>query len=157
MGKKDKKSRYPKPSKSDKNSRLNSGFLNQDNNRNFVWAIRGDTIEASHEYLRFRVKDFFLKIIPKLNQYATMTWSELMQNRKSCHAINEFSNLNQTLFKHVCDMLKNNEDDLGKLFQIDIAGQGGTYRLIGIREKNIFYIMCFDPKHEFWPSHKKHT
>jgi hypothetical protein len=34
---------------------------------------------------------------------------------------------------------------------------GGTARLYGFRQDNVFHVVWWDPKHEIWPSQKKHT
>jgi hypothetical protein len=41
--------------------------------------------------------------------------------------------------------------------QISRLRLGGTQRLYGFRQGNVFHIVWWDPRHEIWPSRKRNT
>ncbi len=46
---------------------------------------------------------------------------------------------------------------LADMTQISVLRLGGQQRLFGFRDRNVFHIVWWDPRHQIWPSHKKHT
>jgi len=47
-----------------------------------------------------------------------------------------------------------NQNDLDELFSLRLSGK---QRIWGIRDRNVFKILWWDPNHEVCPSQKKHT
>jgi hypothetical protein len=46
---------------------------------------------------------------------------------------------------------------LADMTKISVLRLGGQQRLYGFRDRNVFHLVWWDPRHEIWPSHKKHT
>lgn len=44
--------------------------------------------------------------------------------------------------------------DMTKIWALRLQGQP---RLYGFLVENVFHVVWWDPKHEIWPSHKRHT
>ncbi|HMH92267.1 MAG TPA: hypothetical protein VK586_14425 [Streptosporangiaceae bacterium] len=41
--------------------------------------------------------------------------------------------------------------------KISVIRFAGEPRLYGFRDRNVFHVVWWDPRHEIWPSRKKHT
>jgi hypothetical protein len=46
---------------------------------------------------------------------------------------------------------------LADMTKISVFRLGGEARLYGFRGENVFHVVWWDPKHEIWPSLKRHT
>jgi len=44
--------------------------------------------------------------------------------------------------------------DMTQISRLRIGSQGWLY---GVRTDNVFHVVWWDPQHEMWPSHTKHT
>lgn len=127
-------------------------FLQPDINK-FVWAIRSDKTDWNHEYFGFNetaMNQFCNKIKPKLDDYTSMKWVEVIQ-RQSCHTMNA-----ENLEKPLRDRLEElyGEDAPETLYQIDLDG---THRIWGYKNESIFYILFNDPDHKGYIVQKRHT
>lgn len=49
------------------------------------------------------------------------------------------------------------EIGLADMTKISVLRLTGEKRLYGFRDANVFYVVWWDPLHQIWPSHKKHT
>jgi hypothetical protein len=81
-----------------------------------------------------------------------MTWSELQ--RAGQHPpvteidIGAFDRDGQTRLGEIF------EDDVASLWELHL---GGLPRLWGIRDRDMYYFVWWDPNHLVCPSHKRHT
>jgi len=90
------------------------------------------------------------QIFNKLRSYESMTWGQIDSDRKYNHHVST-----QDLIKRARDRLVEIKlDDTESLFRFRFSG---TKRLWGIRDRQRFKILWWDPGHEVCPSTKKHT
>ncbi|QVL31123.1 hypothetical protein KIH39_20060 [Telmatocola sphagniphila] len=90
------------------------------------------------------------EIYPKLRNYESMTWNEILQNSKRDHSI-EVYKLIKLAQKRLVELRL---DDYDNLFRFRLSGE---MRVWGIREGRVFRLLWWDPEHEICPSIKKHT
>lgn len=87
-------------------------------------------------------------ILQKLKNFESMTWGEIEGRRH--HSISK-DTLSRTAQKRLEEI---HMDDVDEVFSL---AMGGTERIFGVRERNIFKILWWDPDHQVCPSSKKHT
>jgi hypothetical protein len=80
-----------------------------------------------------------------------MTWAEINHPNTGCHPIpiKELCSEAQKRLSQI-ELIATEEE----LFSLRLSGRE---RLWGIRERHIFKILWWDPKHEVYPVKKKHT
>jgi hypothetical protein len=91
---------------------------------------------------------FFKEIVPKLQNFESMTWGEIL-NRQN-HEI-DISEICPEARKRLSAL---NLDDYDKLISLRLTG---PQRVWGIRNKDILKLLWWDPEHKVYPSFKKHT
>lgn len=119
----------------------------------FKWAIQSNIVDWKHTTMGFNfgsMKAFIRKIKPRLDDYITMTWSELGK-RKSCHPMD----INR-IQPHMLDRLKIifGVDVPETLYQIDISPR---HRVWGVKNQDVFCILWNDEEHKVYPVYKKNT
>ena len=118
----------------------------------FRWEI-DDEYYRQQKSLIFFCKNT-LSVLRKLesggieSKELTLTWREV-DKRKHTHKfkINEVSGKYREFFKQLCDK-KGIE---GEIFYQMPGKAGGAHRIVGYREKGIFYLIMDDEKHEMFP------
>lgn len=111
---------------------------------NFRWRVLDEFIDYEDEewgWDKVDIREFFQKLLPRLHEYETMTWQELLQ-RQSCH----YSPVD-TLNPQAQNKLKQ------KYPQYDIFHQIDMYqpcRLLGIRDGVYFYLVWHIPHHNIY-------
>lgn len=100
---------------------------------------------------------FSEKIIGKLKEYETQTWSQVESasggkspgHGNNNHFINgvNLPKKNRRVF-----IAKRYMDDYEEVFSLRLSG---TERLIGIVDMAKFYVLWYDPDHSFFPSKRK--
>ena len=94
------------------------------------------------------ITTFITKVIPKLQNYETMTWGEIEGGE------NHFSDCD-SLCKEAKDRLQViRKDDREDLFSLRIDGKK---RIWGDREGACLVILWWDPAHTVYPVPKKNT
>lgn len=93
--------------------------------------------------------EFFMEeLFPKMKSFESMTWEEIL--RRNHHEV--------FVYQIGSDAQKRLEilrlDDTEKLVSLRFTGER---RLWGIRSHHILRLLWWDPKHEVYPSQKKHT
>jgi len=88
-------------------------------------------------------------IFPKIKHLETMTWSQIQQDRRLNHSVK---------VSKLCKKAKDRVEELllgvDELFRFRLSGK---QRLWGIRDRERFRILWWDPEHEVYPSQLKHT
>ncbi len=87
----------------------------------------------------------------KLAQFETMTWAEINHPNTGCHPI-KLKELGNEAQKRLTQIKLIGVEE--ELFSLRLSGRE---RLWGIRERHIFKILWWDPRHEIYPVAKKHT
>jgi len=112
---------------------------------NFKWRMDGAYIDYDHEewgWGQVELRHFFQHLLPRLQDYETMTWNEITQ-RPSCHPIE---------VNRICSAakrrLKGMHPDIDTLHQIDMQQ---PCRLWGYRDRQTLYIIWHDPNHSVYP------
>jgi len=90
-----------------------------------------------------------LDILASLQQYESMTWNEIDQ-KKSCHAT-RVKDIDKVAYDRLVHL---GLDDEEKLYQIRVNSTG---RVWGIRDRNIFKLIWWDPDHKVWPTSPPNT
>ncbi len=89
-----------------------------------------------------------IEVVKKLGQFESMTWFQI--DAAGSHPIEVYK-----LIKVARDRLEELKlDDFDELYSLRLTG---TQRLWGIRDRNVFRALWWDPEHEICPSPKKHT
>ena len=88
-------------------------------------------------------------MFPKLKNYESMTWGSIAQNQHHNHSV-EVSKLDKRARKRLEEL----GVEVDELFRFRL---NGTQRVWGIRDREVFYILWWDPNHEICPSSKKNT
>jgi hypothetical protein len=88
-------------------------------------------------------------ILPKIRSFEAMTWAELEADRKKHHSVPVAK-----FIKLARDRIDDIGLDVDELFRFRLTG---LQRLWGIRDRDRFKIIWWDPKHEICPSPLKHT
>lgn len=93
--------------------------------------------------------DTLIELRGKLSNLETMRWAEIINNRH-CHAIKA-----SVLCKEARDRLVEIQlDDTDELYQLSFSNK---QRLFGVRHKQVFDLIWWDPEHTVYPVAKKNT
>jgi len=90
-------------------------------------------------------------LLDRLQQLETMTWAEIVKNKKKNHAV-RVDRLCSAARRRLTDL---RQEDVDELFSI--GNLGSTLRLWGIRDRNVFKVLWFDPDHRVCPSRLRNT
>ena len=121
-----------------------------------IW--RFDWIDRSGDFA-FNVdrEDFQChEVLEKMINYSGMSWQEIKSHThddgKSKHHFLNMESLSKSAIDRV--QAKHLEEYSDNIFSFALQNK---LRIIGIREKEYFYVVWYDPNHQFCPSAKKHT
>lgn len=104
-----------------------------------------------------RRKDFdHYEVLDKMISYSSIKWKQLKlqthDDGRSKHHYLELTRLSKEAQIRIKAMHLEEEVDL--LFSMSLKNK---LRIIGIRDKEKFYVLWYDPEHKVCPSTKKHT
>lgn len=91
---------------------------------------------------------FWQEIFPKLRDFESMTWHEVEGDRHHAISIDRLSKEARVRLEEL------NLDDIDEIFSLALTGRS---RMLGIRDRNVFRVLWWDPDHKVCPSKKKHT
>lgn len=89
----------------------------------------------------------FVDLLSRLAEQEGMKWSEILADRKRTHSVEKHRLVPQALKR----LREINQDDVDELFRFRFTG---TQRLWGIRDRQLFKLLWWDPEHKVCPSHK---
>ncbi len=96
---------------------------------------------------------FWEDIFPKLKDFESMTWHEIIAATKKSRGNLHHSIPKTSLHKDARDRLEQlNQDDIDKLFSLRLQG---AHRIFGIKDGRVLKLLWFDPNHEVCPCKKK--
>lgn len=116
---------------------------------NFLWRVHDNFIDYEHHQFgwgKVKIKHFLKKVVQTLQSYEGLKWREVKQ-KPHCHPWGLDEIPKECYFR-----LEERQIDVEELFQI---GLGNKPRIIGYKTGSIFYLMWYDPKHEFCPTKAK--
>lgn len=117
-----------------------------------------DNVDKSGKFaFNIHRADFDHKIIlERLLSYSTMKWSDVKRqthdDRKSKHHYLDYERMSSEAKERIT--AKKFEEDVDSIYSFAL---NNIIRVIGIRDGCKFHVVWYDPKHEFYPSKKKHT
>ena len=123
-------------------------------NSKIVWLF--DKIDKNG-FFAFDINrsDFLHKLVlDKIISYSSMKWTEIRKqthdNGKSKHHfLTEFENFSDEAQKRIIKLQLTEDTD--RIFSFAFTN---LLRIIGLRDKEKFHVIWYDPKHEFYPSKK---
>jgi len=112
---------------------------------NFKWCADERYIDYDDRewgWKKVKIKEFFQKLLPRLQDYETMTWNEILR-RDHCHDMEV-----GRLCRKAQQRLLETRRDIDTLHQLDMER---PCRLWGYRDRQILYLIWHDPKHTVYP------
>lgn len=92
--------------------------------------------------------DWWEHICPAKHNFSTMKWSEIVGDRHHPIDVEQIIPEAQKRLEEI------QNEDIDSLYSFAI---GGKPRIWGIRDRNIFRVLWWDPDHEICPAPKKYT
>lgn len=92
-----------------------------------------------------------VKMFKKLGTYETMTLGELFKpgsQHGKTYAVEQMPRQGPNRLAEI------EHDDETEISRVSLSGQA---RLYGFLREHVFHVLWYDPRHEVWPSKKKHT
>jgi len=112
-------------------------------------SFRADRMDVDGPWHWGNLESIHLQaFLQKIFDSQHLTWQEL--HEKGCHSVC-VSELVSDAQKR---LQKIGQDDLDELYSLRLTGK---QRVWGIKERNIFWLLWWDPTHSICPSLKKHT
>jgi hypothetical protein len=144
MSKKPKTNHYPKsPDKNPKINEPQNSLIEKP-----VWLINRIDFNGVFGWKNIEDREKFIKIIERLKSFESMTWAEIIG--KENHLIPIYK-----LDKHAQKRLSEIKlDDIVELVSLRLSA---VERIWGIKEKEKFKILWWDPEHKVYPVEKKNT
>lgn len=94
----------------------------------------------------------FVEIADTLKSFETMTMNELFSGEHGqVYSLADLRRVNPEAYRRIVRLGREDFEEVGRL------RLGGKKRLHGYRRRNVFYLLWWDPRHEVFPSRKKHT
>ncbi|MBC8352403.1 MAG: hypothetical protein H8E66_10475 [Planctomycetes bacterium] len=114
-----------------------------------VWKLDLFDIDGPWGRLLLDEESLWQEIFPKLQNYESMTWGQIDVDRKKNHSVSV-----EKCSPKAQKRLRELRLEYDQLFRF---GLSGLRRLWGIRDRDVFHVLWWDPKHEVYPSTLKHT
>lgn len=148
MGKKKKiPQKYGENTKVSKIPKISSSF-NEGYDQNPVWQIGSIDIDGPFGWGELETQFIISEILPKVQDFETMKWSEILGRNNHEVDISDFSKEAQKRLQEI------GLNDIEKMVSLRLTG---PKRLWGIKLQNTMRVLWWDPNHEVCPSQKKHT
>lgn len=87
-------------------------------------------------------------LFPARTSFSSMKWCEIHGDRHHAIPVSKIIKEAQERLREI------EQDDVEELYSLAI---GGERRIWGIRDGIVFKVLWWDPKHEIYPSLKRHT
>jgi hypothetical protein len=112
------------------------------------WQISRIDEEGRWGWNNIRAEDFKNEFIPKIRNFESNTWAQILGDKSHEVLISEIDKAAQ---KRLTDLKLL---DIETLVSLRLAGKK---RVWGIRNAAVFKILWWDPEHEVYPSVLRHT
>ncbi len=113
-----------------------------------AWRIGTLDLVGQWGWQEIEKEFFFNKILPKIKNFETMLWNDILGRNNHAVLVSQISREAQVRLEDL------KLDDNESLISLRLTG---TQRIWGIRIGNILQLLWWDPNHEVCPSEKKHT
>ena len=117
-------------------------------NRKLVWKVTGIDDNSPWGWNQITCPDFLRNIWEKMRNFETMTWSEILGRNHHAIAVNDIIKPAQNRLEQL------GHDDQAELVSFRL---GNTERIWAIRSGAEAFLLWWDPNHEIYPSHLRHT
>lgn len=116
---------------------------------NFSWRVHNNYIDYAHPkfgWAKVKILVFLQKIVQTLQGYEGLTWHEVRE-KGHCHPWGL-----DDIPKECFQRLEERQIDIEQLYQISL---GNKPRIIGYKDRQVFYLMWWDEEHKFCPTEVK--
>lgn len=116
--------------------------------KNFIWRVSNNYIDYDNPKIgwgKVDILDFLKKIVQSLHTYEGFQWKQV-RCRDHCHSW-ELNEIPSEFYRRLQEL----NIDVDRIFQISL---GSKSRIFGHIDRQIFYLIWYDPDHEFWPMDK---
>jgi len=113
-----------------------------------VWSVVKLDVDGRWGWNRVDCQFFLSDILPKMQHFESMTWNEILGPQN--HEVS-VAKIGKDAKKRLRELQL---DDVQSLVSFRLVSK---QRLWGIRSRNVFQILWWDPKHEVYPYTLKHT
>ncbi|MCY4379726.1 MAG: hypothetical protein OXC39_07885 [Candidatus Dadabacteria bacterium] len=134
----------PEPGKS---PQIQSGIPESFQGYKVRWSFSLLDMDGPFGWSRCSVSDL-KKLKSRLSSFETMTWAEIEGDRHHSISIADLSAQAKKRLDH------EELNDVDEVFSLAI---GGRERVIGIRDRDVFKLLWWDPAHEVCPSKRPNT
>ncbi len=118
--------------------------------RKIRWSFSLIDMHGPFGWARCSLPDLENILKQKLSSFETMTWEEIAGHRHHLIAVDNLS----TEARKRLSQLRKEDYSTDEVFSLAL---GGKQRVIGIRDRDVFKLLWWDPEHEVCPSKLKHT
>ena len=111
-----------------------------------VWAFGIADLEGPWGWRTTAARDWWTEILPKLRDFESMTWAEIMRaaggraRGNNSHFV-EVRNLTAPAKARLAEI---GQDDVSELFSLRLSA---TVRIYGIRDRRALKLLWYDPHH----------
>ena len=111
------------------------------------WSFSIIEMDGPFGWSKCSLLDLKKVLKPRLSNFETMTWGEIEGQKHHSIPTNDLS-------KEAQDRLSEKNYDTDDVFSLALRGKE---RVIGIRDRDVFKLLWWDPKHKVCLSRKKYT
>jgi hypothetical protein len=116
--------------------------------KNPSWQIRFIDHDGLWSWSNVDKETLLNEILPKLKDFETMYWKEILNRNNHEVSINQISKEAQKRLHEL------QQDDIENLVSLRLTG---PKRIWGIKSGNTLKLLWWDPEHTVYPSNLKHT
>jgi len=119
------------------------------NKRQPVWVFSVLDLDGPWGKIKLSGDTLLNELFPKIKHFERMTWNEIQRDKKRNHSV-----MIEDLCKEARDRAVELKLDVDELFRFRLTGK---QRLWGIRDRERFRFLWWDPNHEICPSKLRNT
>ncbi len=117
-------------------------------NRKLIWKVVRIDDNSPWGWNHITCPDFLRNIWDKMRNFETMTWGEILGRNHHAIAVNDIIEPAKKRLEQL------GHDDQAELISFHITGR---QRIWAIRSGEEAFLLWWDPNHEIYPSHLRHT
>ncbi len=114
----------------------------------FVWRAQDKYLDYDNAKLgwnKIEIRELLGKVIQGLHSYEGQKWHEVRCREHCCNW--ELDEIPPEFLRRLQEL----QIDIDRIFQISLSN---TRRVFGHVDRQIFYLIWYDPDHRFWPMKK---
>jgi hypothetical protein len=118
--------------------------VESENSRNFCWRTDWIDLDGPWSFRNASCEKIWKEIVPRLHDFETQTWGELYGLKNGSTHPMPVDKIEQDAQDRLRSL---GRDEFETLFQLNVRG---GIRLWGIRDRQIFYLIWYDPNHSVY-------